>query len=330
MRLFIFPNQDATLYQEFPNRNTGFDEILEIGKTNEGRDSVRTLIQFDIPETIPYDAKYDLILYLADAEKVKRGQKVELWNVSQSWEEGTGYFYQEEMSSGDGVTWNHATKDERWTSGSEGGSRVDPHVSESLGYPLKDITIDVTDTVREWISGSVTNNGLVIQFPNDDESDVYNEGNLKMFSSQTHTIYKPTLVAKWDDQLYVTGSNAWPTGSMKVKAAVKTEYKQGETVRVDVGVREKYPLKTFDNILSRYSGDKYLPSSSYYSIVDDLSGTTIIPFSEESKISTNGNQSYFTFKVQNMYPLRYYRVLVKVERDGLEEIFDENILFKVK
>ncbi|MBW3545719.1 MAG: hypothetical protein KY428_09015, partial [Bacteroidetes bacterium] len=117
---------------------------------------------------------------------------------------------------------------------------------------------------------------------------------------------------------------------LNVTAMVNPSYLQGEVVRADVFVRERYPQKTFNTVHTRYGGDKHLPPTSYYSIVDTLSGTTIIPFSEESKISSEGDKNYFTFKIQNMHPLRYYRVLIKVVHDGQEEIFDNNTSFLVK
>lgn len=328
MRYFIFPQKDTTLYEEHPNRNTGFDEVLEVGKTNEGRDSVRFLIQFDTPNNIPVDANYDLVLYISNAERVSRNQKLEVWPVSQSWDEGTGYFYQEVISNGDGATWSSSFSGSGfWNGGTVIGSTP---LTSSLPYPVADVSIDVTDIVHQWISGTISNNGLLIKFPTEDEGDLTNKGNIKFFSYQTHTIFKPALVAKWDDQTYITGSQSWPTSSLFVKPIIEPVYRENELVRVELSVRERYPQKTFDNVFTRYDGNHYLPSSSYFSIVDDLSGTTIIPFSEESKISTDGNRSYFTFRVQNMYPLRYYRILVKVNHDGLEEVFDDNTVFLVK
>ena len=45
----IFPTQDATIYEKNPDRNTGLDPILELGKTTSGADiyETRFLIKFD-------------------------------------------------------------------------------------------------------------------------------------------------------------------------------------------------------------------------------------------------------------------------------------------
>jgi hypothetical protein len=43
----IFPKKDATLYSEYPQLNSGLDEILELTKTSTS-DPARILISFDI------------------------------------------------------------------------------------------------------------------------------------------------------------------------------------------------------------------------------------------------------------------------------------------
>lgn len=330
MRHFIFPRKDATIYKNDPNKNSGHDEIIEIGKTADGFYPIRSLLYFDIPSNLPSSTNFELVLRIANSETLKVDQQIELWNVKQEWSEGSGYYYQELVSDSNGVTWNKNKPNESWESGSFGGSLVGPVISGSLSYPLDDITIDMTNYVKLWLSGSIENNGILLKFPTFDENDVDNKGNIKIFSNNTHTIYRPTLVAKWDDQVYITGSNHWPVNNMKVNASVKPSYRVNEVVKVLVYTREAYPQKTFTNVLNRYSGNNYLPSSSYYSIIDDLSGTTIIPFSDSSKISVNGNENFFTFEVKNMYPLRYYRIMIKIEHDGIVEIFDNNTLFSVK
>lgn len=331
MRIYNFPKMDASIYEEFNSRNTGLDEILEVGKTNDGRFSVRSLLQFDLSTftNIPPNAKFDLVMYVANAEKLNPSQTIELGQVSQSWMEGSGYFYQDQYQVIDGVTWIYRSSGSVWPIDDQGGSIYPATVTGSLNLENAQLTADVSDLVRTWISGS-ENNGILIRFPVNDENNLNNQGNIKFFSNQTHTIYKPALIAKWDDQVYLTGSFMWPTSSLLAIPSTKLSYRQGETARVAISVREQYPLKTFSNVGSKYTSVKYLPSSSYYSIVDELSGTVLIPFSEESKISVDGNQNYFVFKIQNMYPLRYYRVLLKVVHDGLEEIFDQNVTFMVK
>jgi hypothetical protein len=312
MRYFIFPSKDASVYQSEPTKNTGFDEILEVGKTDEGRYAARSLLQFDIPDSIPENATFDLVLHVANASRVNRNQVIEIYPLDEDWIEGTGYFYQTVIGNNDGVTWQ------------DGVAVINTPVTHSLVYPIKDLNINISSLVQSWISAS--NFGLVIQFPNVDEANTSNFGNLKFFSGQTHTIYRPTLVAKWNDQIYESGSSPAPTSSLKVQALPKSVYYQSEIAVVDVLAGELYPQKTFATQFTRNNGEHYLPQDSFFSIIDEQSGTTIIPFSDESRISVSGNRNYFSFRLNCLYPRRFYRILIKVGN----QIFDNNTIFTVK
>src|SRR5574338_20225 len=329
MRLFYFPVQDASIYSSFVNRNSGLDEILEVGKVSSGSRAARALIQFDIPSvssslgsTIPLSANYELKLYIAYADMLKSRQQVNVFPVSGTWEEGTGYFYQDLYQENDGVTWRERMSGSLWsTSGSEYYTIVSASATASV--PVEDFTFDVSDFVHGWLSGSLTDGGFIIKFPDADETTIRNKGIIKFFSKDTHTIFKPVLVVKWDDQSYFTGSLTVSTFSnLSVTPIPKYAYVINETARIDLAVRDKFVTKTVDTRYRAYSGDRYLPTSSYYSIIDVQSGHTIIPFSEESKVSCDASGSFVKFKVQNMYPLRYYTIRIKVNSNGETQIFD--------
>ena len=40
MYKILYPTSDATIYSQYPNRNTGVDQILELGKITEGAPSL--------------------------------------------------------------------------------------------------------------------------------------------------------------------------------------------------------------------------------------------------------------------------------------------------
>lgn len=342
MRQFFFPLQDAAIYEELPTQNTGLDEILEFGRTSDGLFRVRSLLQFNIATisasiakgTIPQGATYELTLSIASASNLNALQGVELYAVSQSWVEGTGYYFQEPLQVNDGVNWLQAASGSFWVGQVSGAVVVPggPVSNATASLPLTDFVFDVTSTVLSWISGTLPNYGFLLQFATGSESDYKNWGNIKVFSKDTHTIYAPALAAKWNDQIMATGSlSGSPSSNLLVTpATLKPEYRAGETAKVYLAVRTQYPLKTFDTQFSAYNGLKYLPSSSYYSVVDEQSGTTIIPFDDASRISCDGGGSYAQFVVGRMYPRRHYRFIVRVDHDGITEYFDEGFLFLVK
>ena len=92
MRRFFYPTKDATIYQEFSNRQAGLDEILEVGKSEYGNYSIRSLLEFNTAAvsasisngTISPSATYDLALFLANASKLQLLQTVNLHQVSSS------------------------------------------------------------------------------------------------------------------------------------------------------------------------------------------------------------------------------------------------------
>lgn len=338
MRIFSFPIQDASIYEEFPTRNAGLDEILEIGKANDGIYRVRSLMKFDIAAisaslangAVPPTAQFELTLNIANADSLQNNQLISILPVSKSWTEGTGYFYQETIQSPDGVTWLNNRSGSAWTI--SGSDVLAGSLTASLSNPLTDIVVDVTSYVVSWISGAVVNNGFEFQFVTSSESDPSNWGNIQIFSKNTHTIYRPTLVTKWNDQIMATGSlsASVTTDLLVVPATLKPSYRSNDIARVNVAARKRYPLKTFDTQFTLYNGLSYLPSSSYFSVIDDLSGKTIIPFDDNSRLSCDAEGSYFIFRIQNMYPQRYYRVLIKVDHNGVTDTFDDGYFFTVK
>ena len=105
-RQYITPQQDASIYQQFPTRNAGFDEIIEVGKSRATNGSIRGLIQFDMDKFIaPFSSSFFLNLRIAHAEKFQRNQIVEIYTVSESWDEGTGFFEQDLRNPQDGASW---------------------------------------------------------------------------------------------------------------------------------------------------------------------------------------------------------------------------------
>ena len=82
--------------------------------------------------------------------------------------------------------------------------------------------------------------------------------------------------------------------------------------------------------------DEILPVSSSYSIIDSVTNETIIPFTEinnnfsnsKTKISSDGNGSYFKLRMDNFMPERYYKIMLKCERTTDVQTFDD-FYFKV-
>lgn len=344
MRKFLIPSKDTTIYEAYPTNNAGLDEIIEIGKVvdtslvepNYVTASARTLLYFDLPTTasVPATASYFLNLRLANASNVQRNQTIVLYKVSQSWDEGSGYFYQTPKNVNDGATWQQVRANVSWSR--YGGDFLTASLSGSStlsSYPLQDLRIDVTSILRPIVSQSLhsTFYGLALQFPTTDELDSDNQGNIKIFSSQTHTIHQPTLEIAWNSQIFSTGSLSAIPSSINVKVVpsnLKEIYTKGDVTRVNLVVRDEYPLRSFDSTL-RYKNKYYLPTSSYYSIVDTQSNTTIVDFDDYSKVNTDSNGSYVILDTAPLYKGRFYTLKLKIDSGEYSKVINTDNIFKV-
>jgi hypothetical protein len=343
MRKFITPSKDTTIYQAYPTNNAGLDEILEIGKVVDTAlvepsyisASARSLLYFDLPTTasVPSTANYFLSLKLANASDIQRNQKLVVYQVSRSWDEGSGYFYQNVQNVNDGATWRQCALNTSWSM--FGADILTSSTSASITlseYPLQDIKIDVTNIIRPIVSQSLQNTfyGLVVQFPTTDEVNLYNQGNIKVFSAQTHTIHQPTLEVAWDDQAFSTGSlTAIPSTNVKIVASnLQESYAKGDVAKISFVVRDQYPLRSFDSTL-RYKNKYYLPTSSYYSIVDTQSNVTIVPFDSYSKVSCDNNGSYIVLDTAPLYTGRFYTLKLKIDTGSYSKTISTDTLFKI-
>lgn len=348
MRKILTASKDTTLYQAYPTNNAGFDEILEVGKvinttTNDtgsgayASGSVRSLIYFNLPTiaTVSANADYFLNLKLANANHLYRNQKILVYQVSRIWDEGSGYFYQQPYNVNDGATWVQATPNTSWSLA--GGDVLTGATSQSItlsSYPLQDVRIDVTNILRPFVSQSLQSAfyGLALQFPVADEQNSDNKGNIKFFSTQTHTIHQPTLEIAWDSQTFLTGSLVAVPTTLDVKVApnnVQSTYQRGDVTRINLVVRDKYPLRSFDSTL-RYKNKYYLPATSYYSVIDSQANVAVIPFDEYSKIDCDTAGSYIVLDTSPLYRGRFYQLKLKLVSGSYTRTIDLEQQFLVQ
>ena len=202
---------------------------------------------------------------------------------------------------------------------------------QSFTKYTNNLDVEVTDYVSEWLDGTRTNNGFIIKKSKDDEQSTTKFGSIKFFSSDTNTIYPPVLEVRWDDSTFVTGSlNA--LNSDDVILYVKnlgTEYKESSKAKIRVFGRERFPARTFSTT-SNYKLVKYLPTTTYYSVVDAETEQVIIPFDTNyTKVSCDSEGNYFNFWFNGLQPERYYKFVFRVDQAGTVKYYDDNFYFKV-
>jgi hypothetical protein len=371
MYQLFYPKRDTTLYEQYKTTNTGIDPILELTKIASGSPAngavalntynTRILIDFGDQITtisasvsngdIGANSKFYLNLRAIDSADIPITYSLEAYAVSQSWVNGTGNEADIPITT-NGASWQYRTSDavgtEWLTSGYANGSTGSNGVttvgggtwytgsgaSQSFNYETPDIRMDVTNIVREWISGSFVNNGFIIKRPISEESSADPYGSLKFFGKDTHTIYVPRLEAAWDNtNLSGTGSFAEISSDTYVLnfKNIRSEYQADERAKFRVAVRPEYPTKAYVTS-SWYLTDNRLPTSSFYSIKDTVTNETIIPYdTDATRISCDLSGNYIDLRLNSFQPGRYYKFALKVERDGGNEIqiHDDGFYFKV-
>jgi hypothetical protein len=354
MHYFIVPNGDATIYEKYPNLNTGLDEILELRKSFGSDDSEildsnvyesstntktvfnsRILMKFDLTfvsesianNEIKTPINCELNLYSSNYNGVPIEYTLQAFPLSSSWYYGEGKLHSD-PSIIDGVSWRFKDLNTLWNlSGSDYISTVS--ASQTFNYTETDINMNVTEIVNSWISGSIENNGFIIKRPDENEQSDKEFGDLYYFSNETHTIYFPRLEIKWNDFQIDSGSLT-PVTSSNVSVYMKTlrsSYKVNTKVRMRPIPKNIYESRSFDSLTNNFSG-MYLDNF-YYSILDAQTNLEIIPFSEYSRISCDPNGNYFDLWLSSFLPDRYYKLVFMIKIDGSDVYIDNNYTFKV-
>jgi|TARA_Y100000289_G_scaffold65409_1_gene78925 hypothetical protein len=204
------------------------------------------------------------------------------------------------------------------------------HYTQSFTKATNNLDVPVTEYVNEWINGTRANNGFIIKKSKADENSTTKFGSIKFFSSDTHTIYPPVLETRWDDSTFVTGSLEALTGDDLIVYVknLSTEYKESSKAKIRVFGRERYPTRTFSS--TPLKTVKYLPSTSYYSVVDSQTEQVIIPFDTNyTKLSCDASGNYFNFWFNGLQPERFYKFCFRVDQGSDIKYYDDNFYFKV-
>ena len=295
-----------------------------------------------------------LNLRAADATDLYQEYTIKAFPVSESWDNGNGSFGDEPQRKV-GASWYYKEGDAvasnavYWNTGSAhsngqmgvtetlygGGTWITGstyEASQSFNNEAPDIRMNVTDIIKHWTSGSITNNGFMIKRTDANERDGKNWGKLKFFSRETHTIYNPRLEVAWDNTTFAN------TSSTEISADtytpyfknIKQEYRTSEISKFRVGVRPEFPTRTYQTSSFYLTGER-LPTSSYYSILDSVTDETIIPFdTTATQIDCDANGSFFKLRMDSFMPERYYKIMLKIERGSNDDVqtFDD-YYFKV-
>jgi hypothetical protein len=367
-RIF-YAEKDATLYESLPTYNTGLDEILEVGKRTDIDGNLlksRSVIKFDMNEISQSlasysktvnDCKFVLQLYTSHAKNLPSEYSVYTKLVGENWINGTGF---RSAVTTDGVSWNGPADGSSWISSSQqqqigtstlyvsgsgtgsswmfqsasDGPTAGLINSESFSYRTSDINIDVTDSVKIWLSGSsgaaIPNYGFLLQLSDLDELNDNVNGYIRYFSRDTHTIYVPRLTMYFDNSAFTTGSlTSANLDSYVVYTNVKPTYKDTEVAKIRIYARDKYPRKSPTNLFP-IETIKYLPTTTCYAVYDAATDEAIIPYDNiYNKVSCDATSNFIHIDMNGFMPERYYRLEFKITDGITVQYINDDIYFKV-
>jgi hypothetical protein len=288
-----------------------------------------------------------LSLRSSDATDLIQEYTLKAFPVSQSWNNGQGYANDDPKTT-DGASWFYRNSKRQATYWSQvndqpaaayknigGGSFITGstyEASQSFKNEVPDIRMNVTDIVDNWVKGNITNYGFLVKRPESDEKSAESLGSIKFFSRETHTMFVPKLEVVWNDTTFASTASAEISADSYVPYIknIKDEYRTSEIAKFRIGVRPEFPDRTYTTTSFYLTGER-LPTSSYYSIIDSVTNETMIEYDTAgTQIDCDANGSFFRLRMDSFMPERYYKIQLKVERDGGNDIqtFDD-FYFKV-
>jgi hypothetical protein len=321
--------------------NTSRDEILELNKIVSssvvaGIFNTKILLDFDLynnsaslaAEGISPNA-YFLNLYTAMERVPDNSFTYQVGPPSDSWVPGLGRSTHSPITE-TGVAWNYPSQGTTWTNTTASINSGSTTVSSAYNVHKKDFRANIT-TVVQVASSSISDKGLLFTRIKTNETDGNQYGYVNFYSAESTTVYKPRLEIHYEDDTFVTGSLTALDLTKDHYIYQDTNpgiYKINTTPKFRFIGREKYPAATYTS--SSPATVEYLPTSSYYSLVDVRTGETVVPFDTTyTKISCDATGNFANLKLSGLYPDRLYQFHIRVDHNGTSDYHVLDDMFRV-
>jgi len=336
----IFPKHSATIYSRYPTMNTSRDEILELNKIVSssavaGLFNTKILLDFDLyanSQSMATDgntaAAYFLNLYTSTINTPDNSFTIKVGPVADAWTPGLGRSTHLPITT-TGVAWNYPSDGSTWTNTTASFTGT----TNTIEYSsiVKDLKIDITTAVKELEVSSGADKGLLVSRTIAHELDGKKYGHINFYSAESTTVYKPRLEIHYADSAFATGSLSaldLTKDHHIYQANNPGTYKINTTPKFRFIGREKYPAATYTS--STPATVEYLPTSSYYSLVDVRTGETVVPFNTTyTKISCDATGNFANLKLSGLYPDRLYQFHIRVDHNGTSDYHVLDDMFRV-
>lgn len=308
--------------------------------------------------------KAELQCFVATSTGMALNTTIDLFPVYGDWGMGTGFYLDDPVATnGTSWIWKDYSGSVKWLTGgypacitgsyntnyaaAGGGNWWTGSTSAWFNtntYPIsasqtfdyfsdKDINLNITNIVRAWYTGSISDDGVIIKLSDATEwvDNINVQPELKFFSRDTHTIYPPQLQFSWRDYSYNPGTlpvlNTLP---VTVTLQQNPGFFYSESVnRFRVNARPEYPAQTWQTA-SVYTQNYALPTTSYYAVKDLDTNEYVIGFDTRfTQLSCDSTGSYFDLHMNGLQPERYYTILIQSTINGSTVIYNDQYSFKI-
>ncbi len=217
MKYKLYIDKDTYLNSRFYNRNYGAEQVLEISANTiyGAREIQRALLQLNLgslssvknsnlfPQSLSGINSAYLVLKNCDhADAYMEDSTVYLYPVTGTWVAGRGIG--KTYADNGFANYLNRTRTDAWTT--SGGDFIMSNTAYNSScyfeYGNEDGVFDITNLVKAWDNGSLTNNGIVLRLDTPSESGTANYGFKKFYSESTHTDYYPYIVFDYDWEEY--------------------------------------------------------------------------------------------------------------------------------
>lgn len=361
----IKPIQDTFIVYTESGASFGGDEILELGTCYrpDAFGCSRILMEFMTNEVEELLGDHSLVratlnLKYAYSENLPSVYGIDITEIEQSWTEGEGHI-NDIPGNRSGATWEESKPGTKWeVEGGEDTPGHDPHTVISCSccdcgmqtevdddlidnsmvkheyftsyQKNKDLCIDVTEWVYNWILGQGQGLGFLIKMSNEQIMED-RKARLCFYSSETHTVNYPYLEITYDDSTRSEDAEEYEDVSTLVVQPrnLKDHYYTGEKVRVDLTVRPEFPTRTFTTSSIYRDQGKALPDGCLWGIRDEYTGEMWVPFTDlATKLSYDGT-NFFILDTDLLEPERYYRLLFELETENQRKVVGTQNIFRV-
>jgi hypothetical protein len=321
----VHPNKSNTIYSDKPYMNSGKDQIIEL--TSDKLAISRILLGFSVPEissiinslTVPWSAF--LKLYIANESGLPENYIVQVKKIASEWKEGTGNALNEpETHSSSTWIFTDTESQTKWIDNISSGvtTSYNPdspgggnwYSSENADIEITKATdnylyVEVSDLIETLVTGLGT--GLLVKLHSNHEGNYNERINVKYFSEDTNTIYKPVLEIRYNDSEYTATDNI--VNNLDINVSIARPYETvslTDIINFKIGLNQTFKSKTYTTV---YSPIRILniPNGSYWQLRDVITGEIVIAGSPTTtKISCVNNVNFFTLNLRNLYKHRYY------------------------